>query len=247
MKKMILALMLGLSTITAYAQIIVPNTLVAGNVIRAADLNTNFSTLGNHALDRITGGNIQGNITLDPGITVDGVDIGATICSTCTVTFKDMTLASPSTGLTVAGVNIINSSGKIPAISSTYFTSVSLDAANLASGNIPAARNTLYTEFDNGNSGTSKAVNFLSNGPVQKVTRNGNCTYTLTAPSSAGTVVLKFIHEASATAYTVAFSPTVKFPGGVAPTFTNTSGAIDIVTFYWDGTTWFAVQTANFS
>lgn len=103
------------------------------------------------------------------------------------------------------------------------------------------------TEFNAGNSGTAKAINFASNGPLQKVTRTGNCTFTLTAPSTPGTVILRMVHEASATAYTVTFSPTVKFPDGTAPTWTNTSGAVDILTLYWDGTTWWGVQAPAFA
>src|SRR5581483_9783823 len=78
--------------VVSRAQVAVPNTLTAGSTIRAGDLNTNFSTLGNHALDRLSGGNISGNITVDPGITIDGVDIGATLCSSCSPVFAALTV-----------------------------------------------------------------------------------------------------------------------------------------------------------
>lgn len=262
---MVLALVLGASA-PALAQVAIPNTLVAGTTIRASDLNTNFSTLGNHALDRLSGGNISGNVTLDPGVTLDGIDIGAALCTTCSATFKNLTLSSPTTGLTIASNVIVDSTGKIPALTSTYFTSLALDAANLT-GTIATARMGTgtgtdakflrgdgtwtsvlnITEYDAGNSGTSKTLDFATNGPLQKVTRTGSCTFTLTAPSKPGMVVVKMVHEASATAYTVTFSPTVKWPGGTSPTWTNTSGAIDLVSLYWDGTSWFGVQTANYS
>jgi hypothetical protein len=100
-------------------------------------------------------------------------------------------------------------------------------------------------EFDNGNSGTAITLNFSTNGPIEKVTRNGNCTFTLTAPPTAGFVSVKFVHDATASVYTVTFSPTVKFAGGTAPSFTNTSAAIDLVSFYWDGTTWYGSALAN--
>lgn len=103
-------------------------------------------------------------------------------------------------------------------------------------------------EYDNGNSGTTKTIDWATNGPLQKVTRTGNCTYTLTAPSVPSTLVLKFIHETgTSTAYTVTYSPTVKNPSGTAFSFTNTTAAIDIVTFYWDGTSYYVVGQANFS
>lgn len=124
MKRLLLVLLCvgALSGAPALAQITIPNTLVAGTTIRAGDLNTNFSTLGNHALDRLSGGNVSGNITLDSGITIDGLDLSTALCATCAVTHKDLTLTSPDTGITVAGVNIVNSTGKIPALSSTYVT-----------------------------------------------------------------------------------------------------------------------------
>lgn len=128
----------------AHAQITIPNTLTAGATIRAADLNTNFSSLGSDALNR-TGGTVTGNIAVSGGITIDGIDIGATVCTTCTLTVKDLVLATPATGLTVAGNVIINSAGKIPALSSTYLASLdgsaltTLNGSNIASGTVPAA------------------------------------------------------------------------------------------------------------
>ena len=103
------------------------------------------------------------------------------------------------------------------------------------------------SEYDAGNSSTAITLNFATNGPLQKVTRNGSATYTLTSPTYPGTVVVKFVHTTNATAYTVTFSPLVKWPGGTSPTWTNTSGAVDLVSFYWDGTAWYGIQSANYS
>lgn len=142
-----LALVALLGAMSSSAQVSIPNTLVAATTIRASDLNTNFSTLGNHALDRLTGGTISGNITADPGITIDGVDIGATVCATCAPTFKDLTLASPATGLTIATHVVVDSSGNIaaayltgtiPALTGVNLTN--LNASNLASGTVAIAR-----------------------------------------------------------------------------------------------------------
>jgi len=104
-----------------------------------------------------------------------------------------------------------------------------------------------WTEFDAGNTGTAIAIDFLTNGPIQKATRNGNCTITVTAPATPGTCILKLVHDATGTTYTVTFSPTPKWPNGAAFSFTNTANAIDILTLYWDGTTWFIVGQAAFA
>lgn len=174
-------LLVGALAAPAAAQINVPNTLVAGQTIRASELNTNFTTLGNSALNRLSGGNLSGNVTADVGVTIDGIDIGATVCTGCSPTFKNLTLSAPTTGLTVNSVNIVNSSGKIPAISSTYFTSLDgsnltgLSASALATGTVPAARlgsgtpdSTTYLRGDNAwttiNSVPSGLIAFSVNG-----------------------------------------------------------------------------------
>lgn len=103
------------------------------------------------------------------------------------------------------------------------------------------------TEYNAGNTGAGITINFATNGPVQKATRNGNTTLTLTAPTYPGTCILKLVHDATANVYTLAFSPTPKWPSGVAFGVTNTANAIDILTLYWDGTTWFIVGQGPFS
>lgn len=106
---------------------------------------------------------------------------------------------------------------------------------------------TLNAEMDNGSSGTAITINFATGGPLQRVTRNGSATYTLIPPAAPGTVILKFVHDTTATAYTVTYAPAVKNAGGTAFTFTNTASAIDVITFYWDGTFFYAAGQANFS
>lgn len=95
-------------------QVGVPNTLVAGATIRATDLNTNFSVLGNHALDRLSGGTIEGNITVDAGVTIDGIDIGATVCTGCAPTFSGANLTSLN-GSSIASGTVSSAYGGVPA------------------------------------------------------------------------------------------------------------------------------------
>lgn len=168
----VLALLLAMVATPTRAQVSIPNTLAAGSVIRASDLNTNFTTVGNHALDRLSGGNIAGNVTVDSGITIDGIDIGATVCTTCGPTFKNLTLASPTTGLTVNSVNIVNSTGKIPDLSSTYFTAIS--ASNFTTGTVPAARL---------GSGSPSSSNYLRGDNTWQAFTTLACAPTVTAQS----------------------------------------------------------------
>lgn len=170
MKRMMTALLAGLLLVAAgavtTAQISVPNTLTSGTKIQAGPLNTNFSTIADAALNR-TGGNLTGNLTANEGVTIDGVDVGASVCLTCTAQFKNLTLTSPSTGITVNGVNVIDSNGKVAALSSTYLANLSganltnLDSTQLT-GNIPLARFGLVTPTAYtptwGNTGTSNTL-----------------------------------------------------------------------------------------
>lgn len=161
----------------AGAQITTPNTLVAGSVIRAADLNTNFSTLGNHALDRLSGGNISGNITADSGITIDGIDIGASLCPSCAATFASVT---------VNGVGIINASGKIPALTSTYFTTLAFDSANLT-GTAAAINGSAITALNASNlaSGTVATARLGSGSASSTTFLRGDQAYASLCPETA--------------------------------------------------------------
>lgn len=232
------------------AQITIPYTFTAGTSISSSQVNSNFTAVAS-ALNR-TGGTMTGTLTsqaIIPGLTNTYALGGSSF------TFSTAYITDGSNILNVSASNLGTGTipngvfpATLPALSGVNLTA--LNASNLGSGTVPVARLPTYlapTEFSAGNSSTAITINFSTNGPVQKVTRTGSATYTLVAPANAGTVILKFVHEASATAYTVSFSPGVKFSNGVTPTWTNTSGAIDIVTFYWDGTTWFGVQTPAFS
>lgn len=74
-----------------------------------------------------------------------------------------------------------------------------------------------------------------------------NETFTFTAPTKPGTFILKLVQD-SVGSRTATWPATVKWPGGTAPTLTTilTTGT-DIITLYWDGTNYFAVDALNFS
>lgn len=99
-----------------WAQVPVPNTLVNGTAIDATALNTNFITIANRALDRLSGGHLAGNITADSLVTIDGVDVGVQACTTCTPTFAGATVTGP------VAVNTITEVFSLPAIVSNVLT-----------------------------------------------------------------------------------------------------------------------------
>lgn len=106
-----------------------------------------------------------------------------------------------------------------------------------------------FGEFDDGNSGTSKTIDWsvATAGIAHKITVTGACTFTFTPPLHPRWVQLKLVHEASATVYALTWPGTVKWPGGTKIANTNTSGAVDIASFWYDGTNYYGVGSLNFS
>lgn len=103
MKKILLALLFSLISFPAFAQITVPNTFVTGTRILASEMNANFDTLESDSLNR-TGGTITGNIVVNAGVTIDGIDIGAVLGGTGTPTFASLTVTGAGTFGTTLGV-----------------------------------------------------------------------------------------------------------------------------------------------
>lgn len=102
-----------------------------------------------------------------------------------------------------------------------------------------------FTEIDNGNSSTADTIDWTQ-GNKQKSTLTGNCTYTFTAPGSPTSLVFKLVQDATGSR-TVTWPAAVKWSGGTAPTLTTTANKVDIITFYYDGTTYFGNATLNFT
>lgn len=129
------AFVLALSVLSS-GQVTLPYTFTTS--VPVAQLNSNFSTLGTGALNR-AGGTLTGNITANAGVTIDGVDVGALLSGgSGTLATGSLTTSSASaTSIDAAGgitagtgnVGIVDTTGKIPALSSTYLANLS--ATNL--------------------------------------------------------------------------------------------------------------------
>lgn len=102
-----------------------------------------------------------------------------------------------------------------------------------------------FTETDNGNSSTADTIDWtLSN--KQKSTLTGNCTFTFTAPPGPCNLVLKLVQDATGSR-TVTWPAAVHWPSATAPTLTTTASQVDIISFYYDGTTYFGQASLNFA
>lgn len=102
-----------------------------------------------------------------------------------------------------------------------------------------------FTETDNGNSGTSDTIDWgLSN--KQKSTLTGNCTFTFTAPTGPCSLVLKLVQDGTGSRLAT-WPAAVHWSGGTAPTLTTTVNKVDVITFYYDGTTYFGNSSLNYT
>lgn len=97
--------------------------------------------------------------------------------------------------------------------------------------------------FDNGNSGSSIALN-LDNGNMQKVTVSAAATISFAAPTMPGTMLLKVKQDGTGHAYTLSG---VKYPGGVSPTYSSGANQYDWIAITFDGTDVSGNFSGNFS
>lgn len=136
---------------------------------------------------------------------------------------------------------------KAPIASPTFTGTVTFPATSpVVGGQWNFGAHTAYfTETDNGNSSTADTIDWrLSN--KQKSTLTGNCTFTFTAPAGPCSLILKLIQDSTGSR-TVTWPATVHWSGGTTPTLTTTVNKVDIITFYYDGTTYFGSSILNFT
>ncbi len=267
---LVAALFLALPA-SASAQITGLNSFSPSTRILSADVNFNFTKLADESLKRNGSGSITGNVTVDDGITIDGIDLSAwldqSVKVAATPTFAGLTVSGTgASSLDIGGglnagtgnVAIIDATGKIPVISSTYFASLDgtslTGVALLGSANTFTARNDFktYSETKTSPSISSNALTIdLSAGTHFSVALNANITtFTVSNPVSSGTVgsfTIKF--TADGTTRSITWPSSFKWAGGSAPVaMTGTNNRKDIVTCIYDdgGTTYNCAISQNF-
>lgn len=90
--------------------------------------------------------------------------------------------------------------------------------------------------YDAGNSGTSKALDF-ANGPIQKVTMTGNCTFTFSNAIAGGAYTLILVQDG-----TGGYSPTLTgwdF-GDNPPSYNTGAGKKNVISGLYDGAEYLA-------
>src|ERR1700690_4611835 len=81
-------------------------------------------------------------------------------------------------------------------------------------------------------------------GAVHSGTLNVNATFTFTAPIGVARLALKLTQGTGG--QTATWPAAVKWAGSAAPTLSTGAGAIDWVTFIYDGTNYWGVASLNF-
>jgi hypothetical protein len=103
------------------------------------------------------------------------------------------------------------------------------------------------TEFDDGPTGPTEEIDWRD-GQKQSVTLDSaTVTFSWTNdPDGPCNVLLKLRQDSSGNR-TAVWPANVLWPGGTAPTLSSAPNAVDIVTFYYDGTDYYGVAALGFS
>jgi hypothetical protein len=97
------------------------------------------------------------------------------------------------------------------------------------------------------NSGTT-TVDWTNSNKAAMTFGAGNiATMAFTDPPKPCNLVLKLVQDATGGRTITAWDSDILWSGGSAPTLSTGASAVDLVSFYWDGTNYFGVPSLNFS
>ena len=95
---------------------------------------------------------------------------------------------------------------------------------------------------------TTTTVNWTLGNKATMTFGAGNIgTFAFTNPTNPCNVLLKIVQDATGSRVVTAWDADIMWVGGTAPTLTTTANAIDICSFYWDGTNYFGVASLAFA
>ena len=125
-------------------------------------------------------------------------------------------------------------------------TAVQNSGITIDDNNVMAVPSQYYSaKYDAGDSSTALTINW-NNGNCQIVTLTDNCTLTFSNPQAGGRYLLELLQDATGSRL-VTFPATVKWSGSTAPTLTTTAGRTDIITLFYNGTSYAGTSTLNFT
>jgi hypothetical protein len=96
------------------------------------------------------------------------------------------------------------------------------------------------------NTGGGGTVNIdWTTGVKQRITMSANTTLTFTAPPGVANLLLR-VAQSGGGGFTITW-PTIKWSGGSPPTLTAAATGIDVISLYYNGSTYFGTFSLNFA
>jgi hypothetical protein len=142
-----------------------------------------------------------------------------------------------------------NSNGFTFGMSGSSIVTLATSATDILISNLAVYE----SEYSNGSSGASATINW-NNGNKQTITLNAaTVTLSFTAPSFSGgstaNVLLRVVQDGAGNR-TIAWTGgglVINWVGGVAPTLSTAANAVDIISLYYNGTSWYGSYGTNFA
>jgi len=208
----------------------------AGNVTIAAQ--PNITSLG-----ILTSLSVSGNI--DAGfINANGVGLTNITAANVVGTVANANYAAYAGNITIASQPNITSTGTLTTLSVSGTATV----GNITSAGLGNVSNVVFTKYNetvvSGGSVSGTITPNAAAGTIYNYTLTGNITMNSLANAVAGTGMTVILTQGGAGSYTL--TSTMKFLGGTK-TLSTSVGAIDIVSIFYDGTTYYATLGKGFA
>ncbi|MCA9313474.1 hypothetical protein KDA08_04130, partial [Candidatus Saccharibacteria bacterium] len=143
-------------------------------------------------------------------------------------------------------------SGSFTPVGPAGYGSLDLSQYLLIDGTRPMAGNldmngylVHFDEYDNASSTSSAAIDWSANGQKQRLVLDNDPTVTFTDPPGACNLLLKLVQDGTG-GRLVTWPAGIKWISGTAPTLTTTASGEDIISIYFDGTSYYGTYGTNF-
>lgn len=120
----------------------------------------------------------------------------------------------------------------------------------MGNNNVTGAKQITFNSVPTANkTGASPNLADWTTGSIQEIVLTGNVTGTptFTAPSGASRLTLRVKQDGTGSRTIASWPSGVRWPGGTAPTLSAGAGAVDYITFLYDGTNYDGYAAAGSS